>query len=257
MRRTFSWGGFPGPLAVPLVAVVATAWLLSLNLSVALHGYGATALKAYHPVFMVLGVTLLLPLALVASLADFGPAGNASCGRAARRRLHAALAAAGSVCVLVGFGIHFYLNQSGGTAHLPSGEPASHSPAARTAHVIIGYAVVAAVALQVAGGVTKLVRAPAKVLPQHGLLGLATFVAGCACIAIAAYFEYAEYKYQPAGTTWTLGEASVVWVALAALLAAVLGNRSFANKDHVADDDAQPLEEDGGAYDALGAQLQS
>lgn len=230
-------------------------WLLSLNLSVALHGYGATALKAYHPVFMVLGVTLLFPLALVVSRADFGPAGNASCGRrAARRRLHAALASAGSVCMLVGFGIHYYLNQSSGTAHLPIGEPASHSPAARTAHVVIGYAVVAAVVLQVAGGATKLVRAPAKVLPQHGLLGVATFVAGCTCIAIAAYFEYAEYLYQPAGTTWTLGEACVVWAALAALLAAVLGHRATVGKDHVTDDDAQPLEEDEddhGEYDDL------
>jgi hypothetical protein len=238
-----------------LLSLAVTVWLLALNLSVALHGYGTTALKAYHPVFMVLGVTLLLPLALTVSRADFGAAGNASCGsRAARRRLHAALAAAGSVCVLVGFGIHFYLNQSAGTAHLPASEPATHSPAARTAHVVIGYAVVAAVALQVAGGAVKLTRAPTKVLPQHGLLGQATFVGGCACIAIAAYFEYAEYEYQPAGTTWTLGEASAVWVALAALLFAVFGHRALAGDSHVTDEDAQPLEEDG-AYDDLGAEL--
>ena len=238
--------------AVAALAVAVTVWLLALNLSTALHGYGTTALKAYHPVFMVLGITLLLPLALTVSRANFGAAGNARCGsRAARRRLHAALAAAGSVCVLVGFVIHFYLNWSAGTAHLPSSEPASHSPAARTAHVVIGYAVVAAVALQVAGGAVKLARAPAKVLPQHGLLGQATFVGGCACIAIAAFFEYAEYEYNPPGTTWTLGEASVVWVALAALLAAVFGYRAFAGDEHVTDGDAQLLEEDG-AYDDLG-----
>ena len=254
-RPSFSWGGFPGPLFAPLVAVAVTAWLCALNLSTALHGYGSTALKAYHPVFMVLGVTCLLPLAML-SHADCGPACNARCGRAARRRLHAALAAAGSACVFVGFGIHFYLNQSAGTAHLPASEPASHSPAARTAHVLIGYAVVAAVALQVAGGAFKLARAPAKVLPQHGLLGPATVVAGCLCIAIAAYFEYMEYIYQPPGTTWTMGEAAAVWVALAVLIAAVFTHRALSDKAHIAEDEAQqlPLEEDG-AYNDLGGAL--
>ena len=121
--------------------------------------------------------------------------------------------------------------------------------------MIIGYAVVAALALQVAGGAVKLARAPAKVLPQHGLLGPATFVAGCLCIAIAAYFEYMEYEYQPAGTTWTIVEAAAVWATLAALLVAVFAqHRALAAKDHIADDDASPLPlEEEGAYGDLGA----
>ena len=253
-RPNFSWGGFPGSLAVPLIAIAVTVWLLSLDLSLSLHGYGPTALKAYHPFFMILGVTLLMPLALIASRVDFGPLGNSFFGsRAARRKLHAALAASAAVCIFVGFIIHFYLNQSTGTAHLPISEPAKHSPAARTVHVIIGYAVVGAVLLQVAGGALKLMRSPLKFLHLHGYLGLATFVAGCTCIVIAAYFEYMEYEYQPAGTTWTLGEAIAVVVAIVLLLAAVFGFRALASSAHVIDDDAQLLEEN--TYDDLGADL--
>lgn len=255
----FAW---PWSLAPAALAAVVTAWLLALNLSSALHGYGYTQLKAYHPVLMVAGLVFLMPLASLAYRVDLGAAGNAACpSRASRRPLHAALAGAAAACVVAGFGVRWVLTRNAGVAHLPTYEAASHSPAARTAHVLIGWCVVAAVVAQAGAGAAKLAcAARGKAwLPAHGIAGPAIWLAGFVCAAIAAWFEYAEYEYNPPGTTWTIGEAASVWVGLAALAAAVLAQLWLASTQHlVADAELLPADdgEDGakaGDYARLSA----
>ena len=232
----FAW---PWSLVPVALSAAVSAWLLALNLSTALHGYGYAALKAYHPVLMVVGLVFLMPLASLAYRMDCGAAGNAACpSRSSRRPLHAALAGAGAACVVAGFWVRWVLTRAAGVAHLPTYEAASHSPAARTAHVLIGWAVVAAVVAQAGAGAAKLVCAARgkKWLPAHGIAGPAIWVAGFVCAAIAAWFEYAEYKYNAPGTTWTIAEAASVWVGLAALAAAALAQLWLGSTQHLTAD---------------------
>ena len=66
-----------------------------------------------------------------------------------------------------------------------------------------------------------------------GKLGPVAWGGGLLCISLAAFFEYEEYKYKPAGTTWTIGEAVLVWVMLAGLVALVSAHFALGAKRHL------------------------
>ena len=82
-------------------------------------------------------------------------------------------------------------------------------------------------------------RAPPSALPltrsraRAGKVGPFVWAGGLLNICLAAFFEYEEYKYKPAGTTWTIGEAVLVWVMMAGLFALVGAHAVLGSKRHI------------------------
>ena len=70
-------------------------------------------------------------------------------------------------------------------------------------------------------------------LAPTGKLGAFVWLLGMFGIAIAAYFEYMEYKYKPAGTTWTIGQAALIWVLLSGLVGLVCTHFAVGTKRHL------------------------
>ena len=70
-------------------------------------------------------------------------------------------------------------------------------------------------------------------LPTSGKLGPIVWLLGMSGIALATYFEYMEYKYKPAGTTWTIGQAALIWVLLAGLVGLISTHFAVGSKRHL------------------------
>ncbi len=87
-------------------------------------------------------------------------------------------------------------------------------------------------------------RAPARA--RAGKAGPLAWGGGLICISLAAFFEYEEYKYKPAGTTWTIGEAVLVWVMLAGLSALVVSHFALGSKRHLHASVDEPGDDEGG-----------
>ena len=66
-----------------------------------------------------------------------------------------------------------------------------------------------------------------------GKLGPIVWLLGMTGIALATYFEYMEYEYKPAGTTWTIGQAALIWVLLAGLVGLVSAHFAVGSKRHL------------------------
>jgi hypothetical protein len=68
---------------------------------------------------------------------------------------------------------------------------------------------------------------------RAGKIGPVVWFCGLLCICLAAWFEYQEKNYKPAGTTWTVGEAVLVWVLVALLFVLVSSHFIFGPKKHI------------------------
>jgi hypothetical protein len=138
-----------------------------------MRGYGAGNVFAYHAAFMVVGFVLLMPLSGLSYKLDCGSRGNAVYPtRDSRRVLHGTLGLLAALFVLLGYLIAFVYHQAQGRPHMPFSEPASNSPTARSAHVVIGLIAIGCTLLQFVMGLYKFVQLTkndAKVLTAvHG-----------------------------------------------------------------------------------------
>ena len=75
-------------------------------------------------------------------------------------------------------------------------------------------------------------------------MGPIVWLVGLLCIALAAYFEYAEKDEVPPKRAWTLPQAAAIWVGLAALIAAVVAQHRFGGTSHLAANGASLLGEE-------------
>ncbi len=165
LLRTPAMYSFPLSYITPAIAIVVTVTLLALTLDHPhLNGYGATDPFAWHAAFMIVGFCLLMPLGVLSYVMDFGRRGNAMFPSwDSRRTLHGMLLFFSTACILIGFAIAFTCHERGCgphkiQPHLPwTWEPDANYPSVRSAHVIIGYIVVAITVLQAGVGLYKAV----------------------------------------------------------------------------------------------------
>ena len=168
---------YPSSYATPVLSILVTTFLLSLTLSKDLNGYGAADPFAWHAAFMIVGFCLLMPLGVLCYVMDFGRRGNFIFPTLdSRRTLHGQFMFFASLCILVGFAIAFTCHARGCGVHkiqnhLPwTWEPDANSPSLRSAHVVIGYIVVAATIVQSSVGLYKkvsLAKTGSRVFMQH------------------------------------------------------------------------------------------
>ena len=91
----FAW---PFSLVTPLVALGTTVLLIALAVSQPQPWYAAGGIFAAHPAFMSAAFVCLLPLAVVAYVADCGRWGNGAYpDRGSRRGLHGTIALLGGI----------------------------------------------------------------------------------------------------------------------------------------------------------------
>ena len=169
---------FPLSFVSPAVITSVTVLLLALTLSKPLNGYGYLDPFAWHAAFMIVGFAFLMPLGALSYVMDFGRRGNAAFPSwDSRRSLHGILMLLSALCVIIGFAIAFACHDRGCGIHkvqnhLPwTWEPEANSPNVRSAHVVIGYIVIALTLAQAVAGMYKsvaLVKSGSRVLALHG-----------------------------------------------------------------------------------------
>ena len=146
-------------LTAIVVTFASALLLLTFILSSSLNGYGSSNVFAYHAAFMVVGFVLLMPLSALSYKLDCGSRGNSVYpSRDSRRVLHGTLGLLAALFVLLGYMVAFVYHQAQGRPHMPFSEPASNSPTARSAHVVIGLIAIGCTLLQVVMGLYKFVQ---------------------------------------------------------------------------------------------------
>ena len=146
-------------LTAIVVTFASALLLLTFILSSSLNGYGAANVFAYHAAFMVVGFVLLMPLSALSYKLDCGSRGNSVYpSRDSRRVLHGTLGLLAALFVLLGYMVAFVYHQAQGKPHMPFSEPATNSPTARSAHVVIGLIAIGCTLLQVVMGLYKFVQ---------------------------------------------------------------------------------------------------
>jgi len=175
----------------------------------------------------------------------------------ARHALHGGANLLGVLCAVSGFMIAFTYHQVGGKDHTAlTGEVGTHRTWTRPAHVITGYAVLLGLLAQSTAGLCKFVARSgggggALLRAAHARAGPVLWLAGLACIALAAYFEYLEVPPQDK-PHWSGAQLAAVLALLAALAAAVLGLLGAGSRAHAAAD----AEDDEGGRGARAGLLQ-
>lgn len=219
-----------GTALVVAISVGVTVMLLALNMSTELGGYGAGKIFAYHPVFMCIAFLLLIPLGLISYVGDFGERGNAAFpDKESRRLVHGVLTIIAAFLIVTGYLVAFVYHEAKGIEHLALTD--NQGTWTRPAHVFIGLIALGGAALQASAGLYKFVAATrdrAAVLRVHGTLGPVVWIAGLLCVCLAAWFEYLE-----GAGHWTIGQATAIWLGVAALAGAVLALMRFGTRNHV------------------------
>ena len=75
--------------------------------------------------------------------------------------------------------------------------------------------------------------APSPTIARTGKVGPFVWTCGLLCICLAGFFEYQEKLYKAPGTTWTIGEAVLVWVSIAVLFVLVSAHFIVGSKKHI------------------------
>lgn len=131
--------------------------------------------------------------------------------RARRRVVHGALQAAAAAALVGAWAVGVTLRELRGKRHTPWG----HGSWAKAAHFAAGHAAAAAVVLVSAAGAYKLWRRRtdgARVLPVHGIAGVATWGLCVVCVGTAVWFSYWQKGY--GGTAVGGGAAAAVLAVL-------------------------------------------
>lgn len=177
---------------------------------------------AGHPALMSISFGGAMPLALVAYALDAtwlpAPARKRLGDRHTRRLAHAALSAAAAVLCLAGWWVAYSVREAKGKSHLPWGKSWD-----KQAHIWGGYAAMALMTAQAAGGVVKLaqrVTRDARVLPAHGRVGPWAWAAGCVSLATGAKFSLLG-KGLPLAGAGALAALAVMGACVWALLRAL------------------------------------
>lgn len=178
----------PVPQATLAVALVAAAalWVVS---SPSLGGYDLASVFAWHPVLLTAAVLLVAPLGL-ASAVD-----GASLARLLRlpggpwsaRGWHGAALGAAAALAAAGYAAGYVGHELSGKDHLAL----ARGNVARTAHVWLGLAALAALAAQASAGVARLfgLRGAATL---HSVAGRLVWALSAAPIALAVWFRWAS-----------------------------------------------------------------
>lgn len=258
-----AWFAWPVSLVTPLAALGVTAFLLVAILSSGMGGYGAGNIFAYHAAFMCAAFVGLVPLGVLSYRADLGRAGNAAFpDKLSRRVLHGTFNLLALFFAATAFLVAFVYHQTIGQKHLPWTNDAysdgKHSTVARSIHVVLGYTVLAGLALQVLAGLYKFVQRTkygesGDKLTLHGRVGPVVWLLGLVCIALAAYFEWQEKAFKAPGTTWGLGTAVTVWLGLATVVGLVVAHVHLASSSHF----VEPIPEDDDVEDGGDARFLS
>ena len=189
----------------PWAAFAAGSVFIAITATPSLGGYDVSTLFAWHAVLLTSAVALLIPAGLLSYSSGGGSCGG-SCGGARRR--HIILMAAAAVLAAAGYAAGYIAHAQGGKDHLAL----NRGNAARTAHVWLGLAALAALALQASGGGALALRlAP---VPLHMTAGRAVFCLACAPLALAIYFRWLVLGHAAVGALLALALAVVLLAVL-------------------------------------------
>ena len=186
-----------------VVTMKAPPWLLAaagcacvvITATPSLGGYNLTTLFAWHAVLLTASVAVLLPAGLLAY--------GGSAGGGARLR-HIVLMSAAAALAAAGYAAGYVAHSLGGKDHLAL----NRGNLARTAHVWLGLAALAALAVQAAGGAA----AAARLYPslQHVAWGRVIWGLAVVPLALAVFFRWFQLGNDAVGALLALLLAGIV-----------------------------------------------
>ena len=192
-------------------AVVAAVVLCGAPFTAVGAPWAHDVLWAAHPA-LGSAAFVLMTLGLVTYAME--PIGSFAPDRARRRIIHAALQAAATTALVVGYSIAFGVRNAMGKSHAPWGK----STWSKALHIGVGHMLPLAALLVALTGAYKMWRrrgtgAPTFAFPFHGLYGIAVWFALLLCVGTGIQFSYWAKGY--AFTAGVGGGAAAILVAAA------------------------------------------